>query len=322
MIVVAGEALVDLIPTPAGDLGIHPGGGPFNTARWLGRLGAETGFLGAIAADPLGQRLREQLVAAGVALDLVLATKRPTTLALAQLDEQGAARYSFYTDTSMSDVWPEQVDELLPSVELEALYLGSIGLVLEPAASAGVRAVELARERGALVMVDPNIRADLIADRAGYVARLETVLSQTDVLKLSVDDLAWLAPGEPVQSAARRYLDLGPGVVLLTAGAEGATALTATDIVPIAPVPVELVDTIGAGDAFSAGFLAHWLARGRGNRFPATVSPPASRADGLGAGVAAVVEAATFAAQVAAVACGVQGATPPADLGALLPAPN
>jgi fructokinase len=146
------------------------------------------------------------------------------------------------------------------------------------------------------------------------VARLEAVLARTDVLKLSVDDLAWLAPGEPAQTAARRYLDLGPSVVLLTAGGEGATALTATDVIPIAPVSVELVDTIGAGDAFSAGFLAHWL--GRGSRFtaPERKTPPPSAADS-----AAVAEAASFAAQVAAVACGVQGATPPPDLGALLP---
>lgn len=308
MIVIAGEALVDLIPTPAGDLGIHPGGGPFNTARWLGRLGARVGFLGAIAADPLGQRLREQLLACDVALDQVVATQRPTTLALAQLDEHGAAQYRFYTDTSMSDVWPEQVDQLLP-LELDALYLGSIGLVLEPAASAGVRAVELARERGALVMVDPNVRAGLIDDRAVYMKRLETVLAQTDILKLSVDDLAWLAPGEPAVAAARRYLDFGAAAVLLTAGRDGATVLTASGATPIPAVAVDVVDTIGAGDAFSAGFLAHWLAHGK--RFAPTGSETLPVSVDL-------VASAEFAAQVAAVACSVQGATPPADLGAVL----
>ncbi|MDE3129823.1 MAG: carbohydrate kinase [Acidobacteriota bacterium] len=262
MIVVAGEALVDLIPTAAGDLAIHPGGGPFNTARWLGRLGAGVAFLGALAADPLGQRLREQLVAAGVALDLIVATELPTTLALAQLDRAGAARYGFYTTgTSIADVWPAQVEALLPG-ELDALVLGSIGLMLEPAASAGLRAVELARRRGALVLVDPNVRPTLIADRVVYLRRLEAVLAQTDVLKLSVDDLAWLAPGEPPQAAARRWLDHGPSAVLLTAGAAGATVLTADRIEPVAPVSVAVVDTIGAGDAFSAGFLAHWLGRG------------------------------------------------------------
>jgi len=312
MIVVAGEALVDLIPTPVGDLGIHPGGGPFNTARWLGRLGADVGFLGAIAADPLGQRLRAQLVDCGVGLGQLVATQRPTTLALAQLDDHGAAQYSFYTDTSMTDYWPEQVPGLLPE-QLDALYLGSICLALEPAASAGVRAVELARARGALVMVDPNIRAALIGDRGVYLARFEAVLAQTDVLKLSVDDLEWLAPGEPVETAARRYLDHGPTAVLLTAGARGATVLTARDAVPIAPVPVDVVDTIGAGDAFSAGFLAHWLDRGK--RFP---PPRGQTLPSSGASTEEIVESARFAASVAAAACSVQGATPPASLGVLL----
>ena len=265
MIVVAGEALIDLIPTPAGDLGIHPGGGPFNTARWLGRLGVPVAFLGALAADPLGRRLSDQLAEAGVALDLVVPSQRPTTLALAQLDPAGVAEYSFYTDTSMSDVWPEQVEALWPASEVDALYLGSIGLVLEPAASAAVRAVELAREVGALVMVDPNVRPSLIFDRAAYLARLEAVLACTDVLKLSVEDLGWLAPGEPPQAAARRFLDRGPQVVLLTAGAAGSTVFTAADEVGVAPVEVEVVDTIGAGDAFSAGFLAHLLGRGGRN---------------------------------------------------------
>jgi fructokinase len=338
MIVVIGEALIDLIPTDRGDLGIHPGGGPFNTARWLGRLGADVAFLQSIAADPLGQRLRDELVAASVSLDLVVETALPTTLALVQLDSAGVAQYAFYTNTSMSDVWPEQVQALLPD-DLDALYLGSIGLVLEPAASAGVRAVELARERGALVMVDPNVRASTIADRSVYLKRLELVLAQTDVMKLSVDDLAWLAPGEPLVSAARRYLDLGVQAVLLTAGGEGATVLTADDVVPIAPVPVELVDTIGAGDAFSAGFLAHWLSRGKQNPPPGWETLPSRRkqnvapgdttlpslgadtaavAEAGGFSAAAVAESAAFAARVAAVACSVQGATPPADIEALL----
>jgi fructokinase len=313
MIVVTGEALMDLIPTATGDLGIHPGGGPFNTARWLGRLGADVAFLESIAADPLGQRLRDELVAAGVSLDLVVTTKLPTTLELVQLDSAGAAQYTFYPETSMADVWPEQVEQLLPT-ELDALVLGSIGLVLEPAASAGLRAVELARGRGALVMVDPNVRATLIDDRSVYLRRLEAVLAQTDVLKLSVDDLEWLAPREPPVSAARRYLDVGVQAVLLTAGASGATVLTADGgVEEIAPVAVDVVDTIGAGDAFSAGFLSHWLGRGRGNTPPGGKTPPAS-----GAGVAEVAESARFAARVAAVACSLPGGTPPADLAARL----
>jgi len=311
MIVVAGEALIDLIPTPARDLGVNPGGGPFNTARWLGRLGADVGFLGSIAADPLGQRLRMGLLEAGVALDLVVATELPTTLAVAQLDDVGAARYSFYTDgTSSGDVAPEQALARLPQ-PLDAFYAGGLALVLEPIATAVTCAVEVARQRDAVVMVDPNVRPSLIRDRVGYLDRLWGVLAQTDVLKLSVEDVAWLEPGSPPLAAARGLLERGPRVVLLTDGARGATVFTTEAVTQVPAVAVDVVDTIGAGDAFSAGFLSSWLRRGEGNRSPATVSFPASEGRGAVAHEA-VVEAARFAADVASVACAQRGATPPA----------
>lgn len=292
MIVVAGEALIDLIPTPSGDLAVHPGGGPFNTARWLARLGASVGFLGALAPDPFGRRLRESLAAAGVALDTLVETELPTTLALAQLDDTGAAHYSFYTDsTSIADLRPEQVEARLPR-ELDALCVGSIGLVLEPIASAVEAAVGLARERGALVMLDPNVRPALIADRDRYLERLDAVLVFTDVLKLSVEDAAWLVPGSSARGAALALGERGPRIVLLTDGAGGATAFSGGMQRHFPAAPVTVIDTIGAGDAFSAGFLARWLRRDR--------SP------------AAVAEATAFAVRVAGVACSVQGATPPA----------
>jgi fructokinase len=279
MIVVAGEALIDLIPTASGDLSINPGGGPFNTARWLGRLGADVAFLGPIAADPLGQRLRDDLVATGVALDLVAATELPTTLALAQLDAAGSASYSFYTaGTSVPDLTAEHVQaKLAPS--FDALYVGGLGLVLEPIASALTSAVAIARERGAVVMIDPNIRPSLIEDRDAYLTRFKAILELTDVLKLSVEDADWLGPQH----------DHGPRIVILTAGAEGSTVFTPEAQTHVPAVSVDVVDTIGAGDAFSAGFLLRWLE---------------NRDDVLGA--------ARFAAQIASVACAQRGATPPA----------
>jgi fructokinase len=279
MIVVAGEALVDLIPTASGDLSINLGGGPFNTARWLGRLGSDVAFLGPIAADPLGQRLRDDLADTGVALDLVAATELPTTLALAQLDATGSATYSFYTDgTSVLDISSDQARAQLPD-SFDALYLGGLGLALEPIATALADTVALARERGAVVMVDPNIRPSLINDRDAYIARFKAILELTDVLKLSVEDAAWLGPEH----------DHGPGIVLLTAGAEGATVFTAAGTTHVPAVTVEVVDTIGAGDAFSSGFLSRWLD---------------DRDD--------VIGAAQHAARLASVACAQRGATPPA----------
>jgi len=324
MIVVAGEALIDLIPGPtgsgsSGELGANPGGGPFNTARWLGRLGADVAFLGTIAADPLGQRLRAELVAAGVSLDLVVPSALPTTLALAQLDAAGAAQYSFYTDgTSAGALGAGDVESVLSGVlgveALEALYVGGLGLVLEPSADAVVRAVALARSRGAVVMLDPNVRPSLIADREAYLERLWAVIAQTSVLKLSVDDLEWLAPGEPPRAAARGLLERGPGLVLLTEGEAGATVFTAdggaVSEVTVPAIEVEVADTIGAGDAFSAGFLSRWLERGEGKLSPGQLSFPASgaRAD------RPEEAAAAFAVRVAALACSLRGATPPADL--------
>ena len=315
MIVVAGEALVDLIPTPAGSLAIHPGGGPFNTARWLGRLGADVAFLGSIAADPLGQRLRDELVATGVVVDLVAASELPTTLALAQLDESGAARYSFYTErTSAADL---AVDRVALPASLDALYLGGLGLVLEPIGSTLAGAVALARERGALVMLDPNVRPSLIADRDAYLSRLFAVVAQTDVLKLSTEDVAWLSPGEPPRAAARALLERGPSVVLLTAGAAGATVFTAAAAAgtTVPAVQVDVVDTIGAGDAFSAGFLSRWLAPWGTFCPTGTESPPAH------VPAQALVEATAFATRVAALACTLPGATPPPTLDTL-PAPG
>jgi fructokinase len=143
-------------------------------------------------------------------------------------------------------------------------------------------------------MVDPNVRAALIDDRARYLRRLDAVLGQTGVLKLSVEDAAWLLPGESPHAAARALGERGPRVVLLTEGADGATVFTGQTKTHLPAARVAVTDTIGAGDAFSAGFLASWLGDDRS-------SPDA------------VAEATAFAIRVAGLACTVQGATPPAD---------
>jgi fructokinase len=297
MIVVAGEALIDLIPNASGELVVSVGGGPLNTARWLGRLGQLVGFLGALAGDLLGERIRDSLAETGVSLDLLIATDRSTTLALAQLDAAGAAQYSFYADrTSVADVTAAEAVAVLPS-QFDALHVGGLGLMLEPVAEALEQVVDLAHRRGTLVMLDPNVRPSLLAERERYLARFYRVLAQTDVLKLSVEDLDWLAPGIEPLVAARQLAQRGPAAVLLTAGAAGATLLGAGIDTSIPAPAVELIDTIGAGDAFSAGFLHYWLKSGRD-------------ASDL-ANAEALIEATCFAVAVAGSACTVRGATPP-----------
>jgi fructokinase len=295
-ILVAGEALYDLVADASGGVTGHPGGGPFNTARVIGRLRRPVAYLGRLSSDRLGATHEELLAADGVDLDCVTRTTDPTTLALASLDATGAASWSFYaTGTAAAGLEPDDALAALPS-QVVALHVGTLALALEPTATAMEAVVErLAGE--ALIVVDPNIRTDVIDDPAAYRARLERVLANSDLVKVSEEDLAWLDPGRSRLDAARALLDLGPRAVLLTRGSDGATAITRDAATPIDPVPTAVVDTIGAGDAFGGGFLAWWTSHGLGR-------DALARHD-------LVVEGARFAAIVAARTVARAGASPP-----------
>jgi fructokinase len=296
LIVVAGEALIDLVPGPGDALAAHLGGAPFNTARALGRLERPVAYLGRISTDRFGARLTGALAADGVQLDAHVGTDDPTTLALVELDAGGSATYRFYIDgTSAPGLTPEAALAALPP-GAGFLHIGALGLAVEPAAAA-LEALARELHGRAVVMVDPNCRPAVIADAAAYRARLARVFSLADVAKVSEEDLAWLAPWLPARDAARALLGQGPAVVLLTLGGEGAVALTAHGETAIDAPRVDVVDTIGAGDAFSGGWLAWWSERGLGR-------------DDL-ANARAVAEATRFACLVAARTCARAGAEPP-----------
>jgi len=286
--VVAGEALADLVANGEGGYDAHLGGGPFTAARTLARLGQPAWFAGAISTDGLGVRLREALVADGVRLDGVTLTDAPTTLAVVDVDSEGVARYRFYVDGTSA---PSLAAAVLPS-GIAALHVGTLGLVLEPMATV-IEDLVIGAPLDALVLVDPNCRPELIADRRAYRERLDRVLARADLLKASVEDLAYLEPDARPAEAARR---LGTPAVI-TAGAEGALAVTRDDVVTVPARRVRVVDTIGAGDAFGGGLLAWWRERGLGQ--------------GALGDVAALAEAAAFAARVAGHVVGRAGAVPP-----------
>lgn len=261
MIVVGGEALVDLVPGGSTvDGGLTPlvprlGGGPYNVALAAGRLGAPTAFLSRISSDRFGQALRERLTASNVDISWVQSGDEPTTLAVVALGERGSASYTFYTegtaDRLVADPGP------LPDT-VTTLCLGTLGMVLEPGATTYETMLRRESARGVLTALDPNIRADLIADTDAYRERFRSWLPDVRLLKLSDDDAAWLAGGADPVTAAKGWLDAGVDAVVLTQGADGIAVHTAADEVFVPSAPAQLVDTIGAGDTVQGALLA-WL---------------------------------------------------------------
>lgn len=296
MIVVAGEALHDLVVELDGArVSLHPGGGPYNAARTVGRLGGQVAFLGRLSDDELGRRLRAQLEEDGVRLESVVRTRDPTTLALAELSGRDAV-YRFYTTgTSAAGLTAADAGQAWPG-DARALHVGTLGLVLEPTADA-VEALVAGVRDDVVVLVDPNCRPAAIPDPARYRSRLDRILARTDVVKASEVDLAWLAPDLDPIEAARALLERGPRIVLVTRGPRDAVVVTPSDAELVPSVPVEVVDTIGAGDAFSGAFLAWWQ-RERLDR------AALDRRE-------AVLEATGFACRVAARTCERAGAQPP-----------
>lgn len=264
MILCAGEALIDMLPV-AGPGGVaafapHPGGAVFNTAIALGRLGAPVGFFAPLSSDLFGGVLAEALAASNVDLTLCPRVARPTTLAFVQM-EKGQARYAFYdTGSALRLLSPAELPVLPPTVT--ALFGGGISLVTPPGAEAFATLALRASGAGKVLMLDPNIRPGFIQDEAAYRARLAELLAAADLVKLSDEDLRWLkGPGE-IAIQARALLDAGARAVFITEGAKGARVFYQGGMVEKAAEPVQVVDTVGAGDTFNAGALAALAARG------------------------------------------------------------
>ncbi len=291
MILVAGEALVDLVLEVDGGVTATLGGAPYNTARACGRLGADVAFLGAISVDRFGTMMAAQLAEDGVSTDLVPRTERPSTLAAAELNERGAATYRFYIDGTSAPA----LDAVGP-IEPDVVFTGGLGLVLEPMA-ATVEAMVAERADSAFVMIDVNCRPKIVPDRDRYAERVGRVIARADVVKVSDEDLDFLAPGEEPMAAATAMLERGPKAILLTAGGDATRVVTAAGSAEVPVHEVAVVDTIGAGDSFDAGFLAWWVASG-------LTADDAADLDRL-------VPAVEAANTVAAVVVGRRGADPP-----------
>ena len=258
MILSCGEALIDMLPRRSTDgeaaFAPYAGGAVFNTAMALGRLGAPSGFFSGISNDMLGEILAETLTASGVDISLCARSDRPTTVAFVKL-VNGQATYAFYDEGTAGRMLAlADLPEL--GVEVEAVFVGGICLVNDPAAST-YEALQAREAPLRVTMIDPNIRPGFSAGKeVAYRARIERMVARADIVKLSDEDLHWLEGTGDLVSLARGILAKGPKVVFITEGAAGARAVTASQDRFVAAQKVTVVDTVGAGDTFNAGVLA------------------------------------------------------------------
>ncbi|MDI9900437.1 carbohydrate kinase [Rhodococcus sp. IEGM 1409] len=288
-VVVCGEGLVDLVPVGE-NFSPKLGGGPFNVAIALGRLGSDVGFVSRLSTDAFGDRMIDSLAASNVDTTGVERGPEPTTLAVVNLAADGGARYSFYLEGTADRQFALPK---LPSAR--AFSFGTLSLVLEPGASAYEAMLHEAHARGRLTMVDPNIRPAVIADPNAYRRRFRSWLPSVDILKVSDDDAQWLGSVDGTE-----WLDEGVGAVLLTRGGDGLRLITNELDVSVPAPTVDVADTIGAGDTVHGALLAYL---DRHDALDAAVVRGFSESDWTAALI--------FAARAAAVTVSRPGADPP-----------
>ena len=262
MIVVCGEALMDVFDSGATATGnlldARIGGSPYNVAMGLARLAQPVAFCGAVSTGFLGERLMRSLADEGIDTSCVQRTSAPTSICVIGLDAHGVPAYDFYGERGAD----RQLDasEVLSRVpgSTRALHFGSYAMVVEPVAAAQ-RALIGREHTRTLISYDPNVRPTVEPSLPIWRETLQWMLPRTHMLKVSEEDLALLYPGRAPGDLAAEWLAQGPRLVVITRGGEGALGFTASTQVQAAPMQVNVIDTVGAGDTFQAAMLT-WLA--------------------------------------------------------------
>jgi fructokinase len=290
---VCGEALIDLIPDGSGERVPHVGGGPANTAKALARLGHEVYFIDGISNDKYGQMSRQELLNDEVKLDLAFNSEKPTCLAIVSLNENGGASYEFEIDGTatfdFSDSWLPDPSRYKPHV----LHIGTLVTVIQPGADVlydwAMQVAEFAP-----IVFDPNVRSVVMNDRDKYLAAVERWVAISSVVKVSDDDLAWLYPGQQYADVAKRWINDGAALVVVTRGADGLVGFTADGSVEVPGMKVDVADTVGAGDTVGAIIVEAMLEEGILNLTGETLKAVLNRA-----------------AVAAGITCSRKGAQPP-----------
>jgi fructokinase len=303
MIVVCGEALIDMVP---GNGGFYPapGGSPYNTAIAAARLDVEVSFLGRLSKDFFGEMLYKRLEQNRVCRDMIIRSGENSTLAFVKLEKGKEPEYIFYTEgTADRSLSKENIPAHLPEAA-RCIVFGSIALTMEPVASA-IEYFVCRETDHAVISFDPNIRPFMIRDRAAYIRRYEQWLAASTIVKISTTDIAFLYPEMELEKALGKIISAGPRLVLVTLGKDGAYALLRKEAgglmrvnAPVVDLPV--ADTIGAGDTFHGAFLVRLEMYGKMSPAALPVLTETELYDAL-----------YFANKAASIVCSRRGADPP-----------
>lgn len=311
-VTVVGEALIDLVPdgTPRGYTAL-PGGSPYNVAIGLARLGVDTCLMARLADNAFGRILRDRALAEGVDLSAAPQAVELTTLAVVSLDSEARATYDFYIEGTADWQWTDDELDGLPH-RTTILHFGSLASWTAPGAQQIALLVGRARSTGTVtVSYDPNVRPLLLNDPARARPEIERGIRLAHIVKASTEDVAWLYPEAALDDLVARWLELGPALVVLTDGANGACAYSAKGPKIQRPgISVDVIDTVGAGDSFTSAFLASCVRRG--------IHAPAPAAGWADTDISGALDDAIAAS---ALTCRRAGADPPyaAEIGTFRP---
>ena len=247
---VVGEVLIDLIPEGV-DRKPIVGGGPANTAKALAKLGIDTQFIDGISTDGYGQMSKNELVTAGVKLDYVKYSDKPTCLAIVSISDSGSATYEFVIENTATF---DFAHDWLPNFKTDRpslLHIGTLASTIEPGASTLFEWAQSVAKFAPIVF-DPNIRPAVISDREQYVAQVERWVAISSAVKVSDDDIKWLYPSLDIEQVVNDWLIKGPSLIVVTYGDKGLTGHRKGEVVSVDAVKVKVVDTVGAGDTVGA----------------------------------------------------------------------
>ena len=247
---VTGEVLIDLIPEGSERKPIV-GGGPANTAKALAKIGIDTQFIDGISTDDYGQMAKDELISAGVKLDYVKYSDKPTCLAIVSLSDSGSASYEFAIEnTATFDFTPDWLPN--PQTERPALlHIGTLATAIEPGASVLFEWAQSVA-KVAPVVFDPNIRPAVMNDRKQYVVQVERWVSISSAVKVSDEDIKWLYPSLEIDQVVNNWLTKGPSLIVVTYGDKGLAGYRVGEKVSVDAVKVAVADTVGAGDTVGA----------------------------------------------------------------------